>query len=46
MEELEAETESPTGITTIPLPEMSIRGMLLSEECGLVYTFEHTDGIR
>lgn len=46
MEELEAESENPTGITTIQPPDMVLRGVLLSEQCGLAFTFERAEGIR
>jgi hypothetical protein len=44
--EVEAENQTPTGVTIVHPPTMALRGMLLSAECGLLYTFDHMDGIR
>jgi transmembrane E3 ubiquitin-protein ligase len=46
MREVENENEVPTGLAPVlPEPPMRLRGVLLSPECGLLYTVEHTDGL-
>lgn len=44
LREIEAESIEPTGITTPPAPPMSLRGVLLSEECGMLFTISNVDG--
>ncbi|KAG2011698.1 hypothetical protein CC2G_011786 [Coprinopsis cinerea AmutBmut pab1-1] len=46
MEELEEEIQNPTGLTTISPPKLSINGVLVSKECGILYTLHDTDGLR
>jgi transmembrane E3 ubiquitin-protein ligase len=46
MHELEAESQDPTGISVPVAPPMSIRGVLFSEDCGLLFTISNIDGTR
>jgi transmembrane E3 ubiquitin-protein ligase len=46
LREIEAESQEPTGISTPPTPHMGIRGVLLSEDCGILYTINNIDGTR
>lgn len=46
MQELESEIQKPTGIETVVPPLMSIRGLLISKECGLLYEITKSEGLR
>jgi hypothetical protein len=46
MEELEDEIQKPTGIWTIDIPKLSIGGVLISKECGVLYEVTNTEGLR
>ena len=46
MEELESEFDEPTGITTVRAPELALEGILLSQDCGVLYEIEHTVGVQ
>ncbi|KAG5643798.1 hypothetical protein DXG03_009621 [Asterophora parasitica] len=46
MLELEDEIQKPTGIWTIDPPKLSITGLLVSKECGLMYEVNETEGLR
>ena len=46
MEELESEYDEPTGITTVRAPELSLEGVLLSQDCGLMYEIQHAVGLQ
>lgn len=46
MQELENELQSPTGISTVPPPKLSISAVLLSKECGILYEMKNTEGLR
>ncbi|KDR80565.1 hypothetical protein GALMADRAFT_61277 [Galerina marginata CBS 339.88] len=46
MQELEDELQNPTGIWTVPPPKLSISGVLLSKECGLLYEVKNSEGLR
>ncbi|KIL69438.1 hypothetical protein M378DRAFT_69521 [Amanita muscaria Koide BX008] len=46
MQELEEETINPTGSATIKMPELSIDGILVSKECGILYEIHNTEGLR
>jgi hypothetical protein len=46
MAELESEIQSPTGIWTVPPPKLSVTGVLLSKECGILYELTNTEGLR
>ncbi|KAI0365183.1 hypothetical protein BV20DRAFT_973479 [Pilatotrama ljubarskyi] len=46
MDELEKEIEEPTGITTIKAPELVLDGVLLSQNCGILYEVKHTLGVQ
>ncbi|KAF9531755.1 hypothetical protein CPB83DRAFT_84315 [Crepidotus variabilis] len=46
MQELEEEMQNPTGIHTVPPPELSLDGILLSKECGLLFELSETEGLR
>lgn len=46
MLDLETEIQRPTGIWTIKPPKLSISGLLISKECGIMYEVTKTDGLR
>ncbi|KAF6761571.1 hypothetical protein DFP72DRAFT_1041797 [Ephemerocybe angulata] len=46
MQELEEEIQTPTGITTANPPPLSMTGILVSKECGLLYEILDTEGLR
>ncbi len=46
MEELEHEYEKPTGISTVKPPELSLDGVLLSQNCGILYEVKHVVGLQ
>lgn len=46
MQELEDELQNPTGISTVSTPKLSISGILLSKECGLLYEITNSEGLR
>ncbi|KAI1782212.1 hypothetical protein LXA43DRAFT_932813 [Ganoderma leucocontextum] len=46
MEELEREFDEPTGITTVKAPELSLQGVLLSRDCGILYEIKHAVGVQ
>jgi transmembrane E3 ubiquitin-protein ligase len=46
MQELEGELQKPTGIWTIKPPKLSVDGLLISKECGIIYEVINTEGLR
>lgn len=46
MQELEEEVQRPTGRSTVKPPNLSVRGVLISRECGLLYEVGDTEGLR
>lgn len=46
MEELEREFEEPTGISTVRAPEFALEGVLLSQNCGMLYEIKHAEGVQ
>ena len=46
MEELEREFDEPTGISTVKAPELALEGVLLSQNCGILYEIKHTVGVQ
>ncbi|THV01301.1 hypothetical protein K435DRAFT_963633 [Dendrothele bispora CBS 962.96] len=46
MEEYEQEVQTPTGIRTANPPRMSLKGVLLSTECGMLYELDNMEGLR
>ncbi|KAH6915843.1 hypothetical protein BKA70DRAFT_1139716 [Coprinopsis sp. MPI-PUGE-AT-0042] len=46
MQELEDELQNPTGISTIRQPKLSLNGIFISKECGIMYTIDDTEGLR
>jgi hypothetical protein len=46
MKELEDELHNPTGIHTVSPPGLSIDGILVSKECGVLYKISNTEGLR
>ena len=46
MQELEEEIRKPTGSTTVTVPKLSIDGLLISKECGVLYQIHRTEGLR
>jgi hypothetical protein len=45
LRELEEEIQRPAGIWTVHPPPMSISGLLMSKECGILYEFHKTEGV-
>ena len=46
MLELEDELQNPTGISTVSTPKLSVSGVLLSKECGILYEITNSEGLR
>ena len=46
MRELEDELQNPTGISTVSTPKLSVSGVLLSKECGILYEIKNSEGLR
>ena len=46
MQELEDELQNPTGIHTPPPPQLSLKGLLVSKACGVLYEISNTEGLR
>lgn len=46
MLELEDELQTPTGIWTVKTPKLSVGGVLISTECGILYEIVNTEGLR
>ena len=46
MQELEEEIQNPTGVSTVKAPPLTLNGLLISKECGLLYEFVETDSLR
>ncbi|KAJ3503089.1 hypothetical protein NLJ89_g8591 [Agrocybe chaxingu] len=46
MQELEDELQNPTGIRTVSTPRLSISGVLISKECGILFELKRTEGLR
>ncbi|KAJ7765390.1 hypothetical protein DFH07DRAFT_1014818 [Mycena maculata] len=45
LRELEEETQHPVGIWTVSPPPLSVSGLLMSKECGILYEFHKTEGV-
>lgn len=45
MQELEEEVQRPTGRSTVKPPKLTVHGVLISRECGLLYEVEDTQGL-
>ncbi|KAF7309806.1 RING-type domain-containing protein [Mycena indigotica] len=43
--QLEEEIQHPTGVWTVRAPPMSLSGVLMSKECGILYEFHRTEGL-
>jgi len=46
MQELENELQKPTGVSTVKPPKLSISGLMISKECGIIYEVTNTEGLR
>jgi len=46
MEEYELEVQTPTGIHITVPPRLSLKGVLLSTECGMLYELDNMEGLR
>ncbi|KAF8885015.1 hypothetical protein BD779DRAFT_1673890 [Infundibulicybe gibba] len=46
MQEFEEEIQKPTGIGTISSPPLTLGGLLISRECGVMYEVGNTEGLR
>jgi hypothetical protein len=46
MNELEDELQNPTGVQTVPPPALSMDGIWVSKECGVLYEISNTEGLR
>ncbi|KAJ7449681.1 hypothetical protein FB451DRAFT_1287670 [Mycena latifolia] len=45
LREFEEETQQPAGIWTVKPPPLSISGLLMSKECGMLYEFHKAEGV-
>jgi hypothetical protein len=45
LREYEEEIQQPAGIWTVKPPPMSISGLLMSKECGILYEFHKAEGV-
>lgn len=45
MHELEAEIQHPTGAWTVKAPKLSLNGVLISEECGIMLEITKSEGL-
>ncbi|KAJ7760513.1 hypothetical protein B0H16DRAFT_1532543 [Mycena metata] len=45
LREFEDEIQQPAGIWTIKPPPMTISGLLMSKDCGILYEFHKTEGV-
>jgi len=46
MKELENELDTPTGISTVARPNLTVNGILISRECGIVLEVKEVDGLK
>ena len=46
MEGLENELEELTGISTVKALELALEGVLLSQDCGILYEVKHAVGVQ
>ncbi|KAG9126575.1 hypothetical protein FRC07_002915, partial [Ceratobasidium sp. 392] len=46
MQELESETENPTGIRTVKRPTLQLDGLILSPDCAVALTFNEAIGMQ
>lgn len=46
MKELENELDTPTGISTVARPNLTVNGILISRECGIVLEVKEADGLK
>ncbi|GLB43394.1 putative ring finger [Lyophyllum shimeji] len=46
MRELEDEIQKPTGASTVVPPKLSVTGLLISKECGIMFEIGDTEGLR
>lgn len=46
LQEVEDEVDNPTGITTARAPEMKYRGVLISQNCGILYELPDIKGMK
>ena len=46
MQELEAEMENPTGITTVSRPQLLVNVVMMSKECGILIEVREAEGLK
>ncbi|CAE6461332.1 unnamed protein product [Rhizoctonia solani] len=46
MQELESETENPTGVRTVSRPPLNLKGLILSPDCAVALTFDDAVGMQ
>ncbi|CCO28681.1 putative RING finger protein C947,10 [Rhizoctonia solani AG-1 IB] len=46
MQELESETEDPTGVRTVSRPPLKLDGLILSPDCAVALTFKDSVGMQ
>lgn len=46
LQEVEEEIQEPTGISTIHAPDMKLQGVLLSQNCGILYELPDISGMK
>ncbi|KAG7444427.1 uncharacterized protein BT62DRAFT_987876 [Guyanagaster necrorhizus] len=46
MQQLEEEMQHPKGLPTVSPPKLSVSGILISKECGIMFEIRETEGLR
>ncbi|KAK0199252.1 hypothetical protein DFS33DRAFT_1262349 [Desarmillaria ectypa] len=46
MQQLEEEMQHPKGLPTVSPPKLSVSGVFISKECGLMFEIRETEGLR
>lgn len=46
MQLLEEEMQHPKGLPTVSPPKLSVSGVLISKECGIMFEIRETEGLR
>ena len=46
LQEVESEIDNPTGVTTVRQPQMRLKGVLMSKDCGMLYELPEETGMK
>ena len=46
MQELESEMDNPTGITTVPRPDLKMNVVMISKACGILLEVQEAEGLK